>query len=58
MLALGAAIAFGLDFLFVLFKVDVPARAIPLLLYLGLTLLALHLAIGTMVPFPTRRRRR
>lgn len=56
MLALAAAIAFGLGFLLVLADVAISARFN--LLYLGLTLLALHLAIGTMLPFPSGRRRR
>jgi len=55
MLALAAALAFGVGFLLVLADVTISARFN--LLYLGLTLLALHLAIGSALP-PLGRKRR
>ncbi len=56
MLALAAAVVFGLGFLLVLADIAISTRIS--LLYLGLTLLALHLALGTRFPFPGDRRRR
>lgn len=56
MLALAAAVVFGIGFLLVLAGVSITPRIN--LVYLGLTLLALHLAIGTRFPFPGGRGRR
>ena len=53
MLALAAAVVFGFGFLCVLFAVPFPARIN--LLYLGLTLLALHFVLN--LPLRGRRRR-
>lgn len=54
MLALAAAVVFGIGFLLILADVAITGRLN--LLYLGLTLLALHLAIGTSFPVGRRRR--
>lgn len=53
MFALAAAIVFALGFLATLLGVTVPARIS--LVFLGLTLLALHFAIGTRFPLGRRR---
>ncbi|MGB9376372.1 MAG: hypothetical protein WCB04_02555 [Mycobacteriales bacterium] len=56
MLALAAAIVFGLAFLLNLIGVAITAKIS--LIYLGLTLLALHLAIGSSYPVSMGRRGR
>lgn len=55
MLALVAAIVFGIGFLLVLFGVALPVRFN--LLYLGLTLLALHFVFDLPSPLLRGRRR-
>lgn len=53
MFALAAAVVFGIAFLLNLAEVSISARIS--LSLLGLTLLALHLAIGTSFPVSRRR---
>lgn len=55
MFALGAAIVFAIGFLLALIGQAPPARIN--LIYLGLTLLALHLAVPIASPFGRGRRR-
>jgi len=57
MLALIAAVLFGLLTLVALFGIDLDAKIVAALLPLGLTLLALHFVFDLASPLGRRRRR-
>lgn len=57
MLALIAAVLFGIYTLVVLFGIDISAKLAAALVPLGLTLLALHFVLDIASPLGSRRRR-